>query len=216
MTDSLDPRQAIIDACQKMTALGINQGTSGNISLRQGDSLLITPSAVPYESMTPEMIARMPLDGAGAWKGPKPPSSEWRFHLDILNARPEIAAVVHAHPAFCTSLAINRMGIPACHYMVAAFGGADVRCSDYARYGTAELSRVALAALEGRTACLLANHGAIVLGETLDKALWRAAELETLARQYWQALQVGTPVILSEAQIAETLAAFAGYGLAED
>ncbi len=206
-------RQAIIDQCLFMNASGLNQGTSGNISVRAGDRMLITPSATPYADLTPNLICAMPLDGAGAWDGPRKPSTEWRFHLDILNARPEVNAIVHTHSVHATALAMLRREIPACHYMVAAFGGANVRCAPFAIYGTKALSDLALAALENRTACLLANHGAIALGETLDKAMWRAAELETLARQYILALSVGEPVILTDADIAETLKGFSTYGL---
>ena len=210
-------RQSIIDACLDLTATGLNQGTAGNISVRDGSHLLITPSATPYAAMSPAMIARMAVDDPeGGWSGPLKPSSEWRFHRDILASRPEVGAVVHAHPTFCTALAIARKPIPACHYMVAAFGGTDVRCSDYATYGTAELSRHALTALEGRSACLLANHGMIALGSTLEKAMWRAVELETIARQYWHALQIGGPVILDDAAIAETLTKFGSYGLQDE
>lgn len=206
-------RQSIIDACREMNATGLNQGTSGNISVRYHDRMLITPSATPYDRLAPEMICAMPLDCGGEWQGPLRPSTEWRFHLDILNARPEIDAVVHAHPTYCTTIAMCRKPIPAAHYMIAAFGGTDVRCSGYATYGTAELSREALVALEGRTACLLANHGMIALGETLDKAMWRAVELETLARQFWCALQIGGPVLLSDAEIADTARGFGSYGM---
>jgi L-fuculose-phosphate aldolase len=209
-------RQEIIDACLSLNAIGLNQGTSGNVSVRAGQGMLITPSATPYDAMTPEMIVELPLDDGGGWAGPLKPSTEWRFHRDILKERPEIGAVVHAHPPFCTTLAVARRSIPACHYMVAAFGGNDVRCSGYATFGTADLSETALNALEGRTACLLANHGMIALGETLAKALWRAVELETIARQYWQSLLIGGPVILTDVQIEETLERFGSYGLQND
>ena len=209
-------RQSIIDSCLEMNAIGLNQGTSGNISVRFGDRMLITPSAVPYTQMTPDLIAALPLDDGEAWEGPRKPSSEWRFHLDILNARPEIGAVVHAHPTYCAALAMLREDIPAAHYMIAAFGGTSVRCSPFAIFGTAELSRHAVAALEDRTACLLANHGAIAIGATLEAAMWRMVELETLARQYAIARQIGEPVILSDDDIAKTLAAFSGYGVSED
>ncbi len=209
-------RTAIVAACRQMNALGINQGTSGNISVRFGETMLISPSAIPYDGMRPEDIAMMPLGGDyGAWSGPLPPSSEWRFHLDILLARPEIGAVVHSHPTYCTTLAITRREIPACHYMIAAFGGTDVRCAPYATFGTKALSEHALTALDGRLACLLANHGMIALGETLAKAMWRAVELETIARQYYHSLLIGGPVLLSEADIAETAKKFETYGLRE-
>lgn len=208
-----DLRQAIVDQCRWMNASGLNQGTSGNISARLGDRMLITPSATPYDRMEPGMIASMALDGGGAWEGPLRPSTEWRFHFDILRARPEIGAVVHAHPTHCTALAMCRREIPAAHYMVAAFGGTDVRCARYATFGTAELSAAALEALRDRTACLLANHGMIALGETLDKTMWRAVELETLARQYWHTLAIGGPVLLTDAKIAETARRFGSYGV---
>jgi len=210
-------RDKVVTACRAMSDLGINQGTSGNISVRCGDKMLISPSATPYDDMTPEMVAEMPFDGEyGTWSGPLKPSTEWRFHLDILAERADMNAVVHAHPTYCTSLAITRREIPACHYMVAAFGGTTVRCAGYARYGTAELSSLALKALEGRSACLLANHGMITMGESLEKAMWRAVELETLARQYYHALQLGDVVILSDAEIAEVQEAFGSYGLGDN
>ncbi len=213
MKDHQD-REAIVAACRQMNALGINQGTSGNISVRHGDAMLISPSATPYHSMRPEEIAAMPLEGEyGAWSGPLKPSTEWRFHLDIMRARPEVGAIVHSHPTYCTTLAIARKEIPACHYMIAAFGGTNVRCAPYATFGTKELSVHALAALEGRTACLLANHGMIATGANLDKAMWLAVELETIARQYYNSLLIGGPVLLSDADIAETAAKFATYGL---
>ena len=205
-------REAIVAQCRHMNASGLNQGTSGNISARLGEAMLITPSAVPYDDMTPAMIARVPLDGSNDWEGPRRPSSEWRFHRDILRARPDANAVVHTHAIHCTALAMARRGIPAAHYMVAAFGGADVRCGRYATFGTQALSDTAVEALEGRNACLLANHGMIAIGPTLDRTMWLAEELETLARQYILSLQIGGPVTLGESEIAETLAAFEGYG----
>jgi L-fuculose-phosphate aldolase len=211
MTEA-DLREAIVHSARAMNALGINQGTSGNISVRCGETMLITPSATPYEAMQPDDIAAMPLDGDGAWTGPLKPSTEWRFHRDILCGRPDAGAVVHSHAMYCTTLAVARREIPACHYMIAAFGGDSVRCAPYATFGTAELAHLALTALEGRHACLLANHGMIVVGSTLAKAMWLAVELETLARQYYQSLLIGGPCLLSAADMAEAMQAFAGYG----
>ncbi len=209
-------RQAMIDKCRWMNAFGLNQGTSGNISARLGKRMLITPSATAYEVLEPEMIASMPLAGEyGEWEGPLKPSTEWRFHLDIMKSRRDVGATVHTHATFATVLAIARREIPACHYMIAAFGGNNVRCADYATYGTKELSNNALAALEGRTACLLANHGLIATGPTLEKAMWAAVELETIAKQYYYSLAIGAPVILSDAQIEDTQKGFATYGLQE-
>jgi L-fuculose-phosphate aldolase len=207
-------RRAIIAACRDMNASGLNQGTSGNISARLGGRMLITPSGIPYEAMQPEMLAAMPIEGAAdTWTGPLQPSTEWRLHRDILRQRPEVGSVVHAHSPFATVLAIARKPIPACHYMIAAFGGMDVRVADYATYGTAELATHALTALEGRHGCLLANHGMIAVGDTVEKAMWRAVELETIARQYYHALLIGGPVLLGEAEIADAMKGFAAYGL---
>jgi L-fuculose-phosphate aldolase len=206
-------RREIVEAAQAMNALGINQGTSGNISVRSGASMLITPSATPYDAMGPDDIAAMPLDGNGAWTGPLKPSTEWRMHLDILRGRADANAIVHTHAPFCTALSILRRGIPAIHYMMAAFGGADIRCAPYANFGTAELARLALIALEGRLGCLLANHGMVVVGPSLAKAMWLAVELETLARIYCLSLQTGTPHLLSDAELAEAAASFSTYGL---
>ncbi|MEZ5773660.1 MAG: class II aldolase/adducin family protein [Hyphomicrobiaceae bacterium] len=208
-------RQAIIEACRAMNTSGLNQGTSGNISVRHGERLLITPSATSYERMTPEMIAAMPLaDPSGRFEGPLKPSTEWHFHVAIARTRPEIGAIVHTHSTFATVLAMARRDIPACHYMVAAFGGNDVRCARYATFGTEALARNVLAALEGRSACLMANHGMIATGADLEKAMWAAVELETLARQYWHALALGGAVILSDEEMAEVRGRFGSYGIA--
>ena len=207
-------REEIVARCQEMNSSGINQGTSGNISVRYEDKMLISPSATPYDQMTPDCIASIALDDlSGAWEGTLVPSTEWRFHQKLLCEHSEAAAVVHAHPTYCTTLAIARKSIPACHYMIAAFGGNDVKCADYATYGTEELSQHALKAMKGRDACLLANHGMITIGEDLAKAMWRAIELETIARQYYLSLLIGGPTLLNDAQIDETAEGFASYGL---
>lgn len=209
-------RQSIIDHCRKMNALGINQGTSGNISARYEDRMLITPSAAPYDEMTPDMIAALPLEGEyGAWDGPRKPSTEWRFHLDIMRSRPEVHAVIHTHAIYSTILAIAHKPIPACHYMIAAFGGDDVKVCDYARYGTKELSDNILKAMEGRTVCLMANHGMLATGASLEKAMWAAVELETIAKQYYHALLIGGPIVLSTTEIDGVRKGFASYGLQE-
>jgi L-fuculose-phosphate aldolase len=209
----LELRTAIVAACRHMNAIGLNQGTSGNISARFGDRMLITPSGVPYGDMTADDLAAMPIEGEyGSWDGPLAPSTEWRFHLDITRARPEVGAIVHAHSTFATALAIARKEIPACHYMIAAAGGPTIRCASYATYGTKELSDNALQALEDRTACLLANHGMIATGPNLDKAMWLAVELETIARQYVVSLSIGGPVLLSDAEIAKVTEGFRSYG----
>jgi L-fuculose-phosphate aldolase len=210
-------RRDLVARCREMNASGINQGASGNISARLGERMLITPSATPYDDMEPEMIAELDLAAHdGAWRGPLKPSTEWRFHRDLLRARPDVTAIVHAHPPHCTALAMARREIPACHYMIAAFGGPSVRVAGYARYGTAELAALAVEAMEGRNACLLANHGMIAMGEGLARAMWRAIELEALARQYILSLALGGPVVLTDAEIDETLAGFATSGVQAD
>jgi L-fuculose-phosphate aldolase len=212
-TDDREKRQSIIDACLRMNALGINQGTSGNISLRHDGGLLITPTSVPYEAMQPEQIVYMSLDGS--FDPAQRPSSEWRFHLDILRARPEVNAVVHTHPPYSTILAIMGLEIPPVHYMVACAGGDTIRCAPYATFGTQELSEHAVRALEDRLACLLEHHGMIAIGPSLAKAMWLAVEVETLARQYHGCLQIGTPRLLPKAEIENVRGRMAGYGLAE-
>ena len=209
-TSEREKRQSIIDACRSMNALDINQGTSGNISLRHNTGLLITPTSVPYETMQPEEIVFMDLDGS--FDPAQRPSSEWRFHLDILRARPEVNAVVHAHPPYSTILAIMGLEIPPIHYMIAVAGGDTVRCAPYATFGTQELSEHAVRALEGRLACLLEHHGMMAVGPSLAKAMWLAVEVETLARQYHGCLQIGTPRLLSKAEIKNVLGRIAGYG----
>jgi L-fuculose-phosphate aldolase len=212
----LDLRKAIIEKCRWMNACGLNQGTSGNISARHDHTMLISPSATPYDALTPEMIAAMPIDGEyGSWTGPLKPSTEWRFHLDIMRAKPDVGGIVHTHAPYSTALAIARKEIPACHYMVAAFGGSNVRVAGYARFGTKQLSEYALEALRDRNACLLANHGMIAAGASLDRAMWLAVELETLARQYYLTLAIGGPVLLSDDEIRDAAAAFGNYGLQE-
>jgi L-fuculose-phosphate aldolase len=212
-TEENQKRQAIIDACRRMNALGINHGTSGNISVRHGDGLLITPTSTPYEAMTPDQIVFMELDGSHA--AHQRPSSEWRFHLDILRARNDVGAVVHAHPTYCTILAIMGLEIPPVHYMIAVAGGDSIRCAPYATYGTPELSAHALAALEGRFACLLDHHGMIAIGSSLAKAMWLAVEVETLARQYHGCLQIGKPPLLPKDEIERVRLKMAGYGHAD-
>jgi L-fuculose-phosphate aldolase len=208
--DEYAKRQSVIDACRRMNALGINQGTSGNISVRHDDGILITPTSVPYEQMTPEQIVFMGMDGSFA-EGQRP-SSEWRFHLDILRARGEIEAVVHAHPPYCTILAIMGLEIPPIHYMIAVAGGDTIRCAPYATFGTSELSEHAVRALEGRLACLLDHHGMIAIGPSLPRALWLAVEVETLARQYHGCLQIGKPPLLSADEIELVRRKMTGYG----
>jgi L-fuculose-phosphate aldolase len=203
-------REAILATARRMNSSGLNQGTSGNLSHRVDGGFLVTPTGMEYDALRPEDIVLMRFDGSH--EGPRRPSSEWRFHRDILASRPEVNAVLHSHSMFCTAVACLRRSIPAFHYMVAVAGGASIRCAPYATFGTEELSRHAVAALEGRKACLLANHGLIAVGTDLAAAFKLAMEVETLAAMYLRALQVGEPVLLDEAEMAVVLEKFKTYG----
>ena len=206
-------RKKIIALCLQMNATGLNQGTSGNISARYKKYMLITPSGIPYEDLKPADIARMKVDSDEfKWTGPSKPSSEWHFHRAILKAKPDVHAIVHTHSTYATVVSIARVNIPACHYMIAAFGGNTVRCAQYETFGTAELSASMLTALEDRTACLLANHGMVAGGKNLDNAMWAAVELETLSRQYYHAKLAGNMVILPDDEMARVLEKFKYYG----
>ncbi len=205
-----DLRRKVIETCLAMNALGINHGTSGNVSVRTDEGFLITASGVPYAKMKPEQVVEMDLDGG--YRGPYLPSSEWRMHLDIFKARPEAQAIVHTHSIYATALACLRRDVPAFHYMIGVTGGSSLRVSDYAEFGTQALSDTMLRALAGRSACLLANHGQIAFGPNLDRALWLAGEIETLCKQYWAASLAGKPVILDDGQMKTVLARFKTYG----
>ena len=205
----------VIETALEMERLGINQGTSGNISARWQDGLLITPSGVPYAELQTQDIVWLPLDvsdDAEVFARTRP-STEWRFHRDILRSRPEINAVVHTHSNAATALAIHSREIPAHHYMVAVAGGNSIRCAPYATFGSQALSEHTLTALKDRTACLLAHHGVIAIGRDLARALWLANEVEVLAQQYLLARQLGIPPVLSDEAINEVIEKFKGYGL---
>jgi L-fuculose-phosphate aldolase len=208
--DEATLRESIIATALRTIAVGLNRGTSGNVSARIAGGFLVTPSGLAYETTRPEDIVAVAQDGTA--RGSRRPSSEWRFHRDIYAARLEVAAIVHAHSPFATTLACLGRGIPAFHYMIAVGGGSDIRCAPYATFGTQELSDHALRALEDRRACLLANHGMIAVGGSLAEALALAIEVEALAEQYWRALQIGEPNLLPEAEMAVVLEKFRTYG----
>ena len=214
----------LIDIAKAMNTRGINNGTSGNVSVRVDDAMLITPSGVRYDDLEPGHIIKMAFDQS--WQPLDPgdggtlrPSSEWRFHLDVLRSRPDANAVVHAHPISATALSAHSRGIEAFHYMVGMAGGHDIRCAEYATFGTAELSDNVVRALEGRRACLLAHHGILAIGSDLEAALALAVEVEVLSGQYLAALAIGEPPLLSEQQMDDVLAKMAspdGYGSSPD
>ncbi|CAG0998411.1 L-fuculose-phosphate aldolase [Methylophilaceae bacterium] len=203
-------RESLLAITRKLSVLGLNRGTSGNASMRVEGGFLITPSGMAVEHMSPEDLVRMDAEGVPQSAGK--PSSEWRFHKDIYQSRPEINAVIHTHSPFATSMACLRREIPPFHYMIAVAGGDTIRCAPYALFGSQALSDAALQALQGRYACLLANHGMIAAGGTLQKAFDVAVEVESLCEQYWRALQVGEPCILSTQEMTEVFEQFRGYG----
>jgi L-fuculose-phosphate aldolase len=186
-------------------------GTSGNLGVRCDDGLLITPSGVPYDVLEPNQIVSLGLDGERREQGLRP-SSEWQLHTAILRARSDAAAIVHTHSPYATALACTRQGIPAFHYMVAVAGGVDIRCARYATFGTRELADCAVAALAERQACLLANHGVVALGSSIERAESLAFEVENLARQYAIALRFGAPALLSSTEMEDVLERFSDYG----
>ena len=203
-------REQLLKIAQKLIATGLNKGTAGNASVRCEGGFLVTPSGMAVEDMTSASMVKMQFDGS--YEAEKIPSSEWRFHRDILQSRTDINAVIHTHSMFATTLACMHKDIPPFHYMIAVTGADSIGCAPYALFGSQALSDNALAALYHSKACLLANHGMIALGRDLDDALAVAVEVENLCEQYWRALQLGEPHILSEAEMREVFQQFKGYG----
>ncbi|MGA9993083.1 MAG: class II aldolase/adducin family protein [Thiobacillaceae bacterium] len=203
-------RAALAETARQTVSHGLNKGSSGNVSVRLRDGFLITPSGLPNETLKPDHLVNVRMDGQST--GDLKPSSEWRIHRDIYLARPEVHAIVHAHSPHAVSLSCLRHGVPAFHYMVAAAGGKDIRCAGYATFGTQALSDAVLTALQDRRACLMANHGLVAVGTSLDAAVVLAAEVEELCAQYWRARLMGKPVLLSDAEMDEVLERFKHYG----
>lgn len=208
---SQNQRQMLIDTARRMNDLGINQGTAGNLSFRAGKNFIITPSGMHYDEMQADDLVEVSISTGNVITGGRP-STEWRFHRDIFASRDDIHAVLHAHPVYSTALACQQREIPAFHYMVAVAGGKRIRCAKYALFGTQRLSEYVLDALGRHRACLMANHGLIALGKNLKDALNLAVEVETLAAQYIRVLQMGEPILLTDAQMDEVIKAFSGYG----
>ncbi len=204
-------RARVIAAALDLAATGLSPQMSGNVSARHGGAILITPSGIPYTALTPDDISEIALDGE-VLAGPHAPSSEWQMHAAIYEAFPDAGGIVHAHSDFATVLAVMKREIPPFHYMVAVAGGRNIRVADYATFGTAELARNAVAALQGRRACLLAYHGQIAFGESVEAALHLAHEVETLSAQYWRTLQLGEPDLLSNEEMARNVEKFRTYG----
>lgn len=214
MNHEQQPREDLLTKAKQLGSSGLSQGKSGNISVRIDDTVLITPSGADYSLLTADDMVALPLDynpERHKLKG-MPPSSEWHFHLGLYQARPELKAVVHAHPVYCTALACTGRAIPPFHYMVAIAGGNDIPLAPYALFGTDALSTHVVTALTDRQACLLETHGMIAVGESLDKAFNLAIEVETLAQQYCEALKIGGVKLLSDEQMQQVHDKFKNYG----
>ena len=209
-------REDMVAVCRRMNASGINQGTAGNVSVRNPKGFLVTPTSLPYDMMRPNDLVQMYFDGS--YEGERRPSSEWRFHRDILASRQDIDCVLHCHSVYATTLAVHHKTIPSFHYMTGVAGGTTIRCARYATFGTQALSDAAIEALQDRLACLLGQHGQISLGKTPAAALALAIEVETLSRLYVQALTLGEPPILDEEEMARVIQQMKNmsYGQAPD
>jgi len=201
--------EVLATACA-MNAVGINRGAAGNVSCRDGDGFVITPTGMAYDECVPDDMVK--VGSGGMAQGKRKPSSEWRFHRDIYAARPEAGAIIHTHAPFATALACQELEIPPFHYMIARFGGDTIRCAAYATFGTQALSDALLVALEGRRACLMAHHGMVVFGADLKEALALAVEFEALCEQYWRVLQLGAPKLLPADEMARVIEKFKDYG----
>lgn len=209
-TDERALRESLIHTCLEMARLGINRGTSGNVSLRHGPGLLITPTGIPYEVMTPDQIVQ--LDWDGNFEGDILPSSEWRIHRDVLRARPDLNALVHNHSTNATTLSVLGKAIPPLHYLIAAAGGRDIRCAPYATFGTEALATHVLTAMQDRRACLMGHHGVLAGHVSLARALSLAVTVEEMATLYLNCLPLGEPPLLDDTEIATLLNLFHGYG----
>jgi len=193
-----------------MNVAGLNRGTAGNVSARHDDGFVVTPTGMDYDESVAGDMVFVGLDGRV--EGRRKPSSEWRFHRDIYAARPEAGAIVHAHAPFATALACRGEPIPPFHYMIARFGGADIRCAAYATFGSQELSDAIIAAIDGRNGCLMAHHGMVVFGADLKQALALAIEFEALCEQYWRVLCLGPASLLPEDEMRRVIEKFRSYG----
>jgi L-fuculose-phosphate aldolase len=204
-------RNELVTTAKRMSSLGLTPGMSGNVSVRSERGLLVTPSGMPYDALQADDVVQLAPDGS-ARPGQRVPTSEWRLHHDILATRTDVQAIVHTHSLFCTALSMLRRPLPAVHYMITLANSDEVPCADYATFGSADLATNVVAALRGANACLMANHGMVALGSTLGEALKLAAEIETLASQYWHACQLGSPHVLDGAELARVRERFATYG----
>lgn len=210
MSQHSESSQRLCQAMQTMASRHLSAGKSGNMSIRAAEGMLITPTGIQPALLEPQMVVAADFQGhySGEWR----PSSEWPLHSAIYEAFPEAAAIVHCHSRFATAIACTRREIPKFHYMIGVAGGDNIRCAPYANFGSQELAENVVGALQDRTACLLANHGQVCFGATIEAALNLAAEVEELAAQYWACLGIGGPILLSDEEMNTALQAFIGYG----
>ena len=203
-------RSTVVAAVQRLDTLGMNRGSTGNVSARHGKGMLITPTGMGADGLRPQDLVWLGFDGSmqGDWQ----PSSEWHFHQAAYLARPELNAVVHTHSTHATALACLRRPLPAFHYMVAVAGGDSVPLVPYFTFGTEALSEAVALALQGRDACLLANHGLVAVGTTVAQAMKVVQEIESLCEVYLKALAVGEPVLLGATEMAVVIDKFGSYG----
>jgi L-fuculose-phosphate aldolase len=204
-------RDELVTTSKRMSELGLTPGMSGNVSVRSSAGIIVTPSGMPYSELRPDDVVEIKADGS-VRPGQRAPSTEWRLHRDILAARSDVEAIVHTHSLYCTTISMLRRPIPAVHYMIVLAGSDEIPCAQYATFGSAELALNAVSALRGADACLLANHGMVALGRSLPAALKLAAEVETLAAQYWHATQIGSPHVLERSELIAVRERFAEYG----
>ena len=206
----IDQKISLVNCTQQLLQLGLNKGASGNCSSQNGEGFLITPTGIPTDQLLSEQMVQMDMEGKVIRAGS--PSSEWRFHRDIYHARPEVRAVIHTHSPYATAFSCLRRDLPPFHYMIAMAGGDTIRCAPYATFGSQELSNNVVQSLQGRLACLMSNHGVIAVGGNLQQALALAIEVESLCQQYLIANQLGQPILLNKAEMAQVLEKFQGYG----
>jgi len=206
-------RQALVAACRASVRERLIRGSAGNLSVRAGEGFLITPTGYGADRVREDDLVWMPLTTHGEGCGLLRPSSEWRFHRDLYVERDlDCAAIVHAHSPYAVSLACLRREIPPFHYMIAVAGGSTIRCARYATFGTQALSDAVIEAMRDRRACLMANHGLLAIGGNVEQALAVALEVEDLCGQYWRACQMGSPILLTEAEMTEVIERFKTYG----
>jgi L-fuculose-phosphate aldolase len=212
--DECQAREAAVATVRRMDALGMNRGSTGNLSIRHAnesrEGMLITPTGMGADELRPQDLVWVGWDGSvrGDWQ----PSSEWHFHRAVYLARPDLNAVLHTHSTHAAALACLRRELPAFHYMVAVAGGDNVPCIPYFLFGTEALSQAVGVAMKDRKACLMANHGLVAAGVSLTQAMKVLQEIESLCEVYLKALAVGEPVVLSREQMAQVIARFAVYG----